>query len=455
MTSVDAVVIGGGQGGVPLALTLAGRGCRVLLFERGALGGTCVNSGCTPSKSFLAVAHAAGRARRAQAIGLRGEVHVDFSAATRHAAQVVATFRDGIGRKLMEAGVQVVHAEASFLAERVVRGGDVVATAPLIAIDTGGSAVMPRIAGLTEVPYLTNATFFAQSDLPRRLVVLGGGYIGLELGQGMARAGSEVHIVDSAGRLLGAEEPDVSTALAMALADDGVRMHLGVHVTRVGYVVDETIVALSDGSQIACDRVLVAVGRKPSTEALEAQRSGIELDSRGFVIVDDRLQTTCPGVYALGDVTGRPAFTHVAREDHRRVLDALDGIERSRDDRVLVYAIYTEPQVARVGLTLAQARERGYDARAVTMPLSEVSRAIEWGEQRGFYRMVVDEASDRILGATLVGYETAELIHVFVANIDAGATWQDLARAMHVHPTYAEALPDLARRFARSAFAVA
>jgi dihydrolipoamide dehydrogenase len=347
--------------------------------------------------------------------------------------------------RLEKAGVEIIHAEASFTGERIVEGGGSSVRAPLIVIDTGGAAVIPPVEGIAGVPYLDNTSFFSQTALPRRFLVLGGGYIGLELGQGMARAGSEVHIVHPNARVLDAEEPDASAALEDALREDGVHVHLGARAVSAATRDGAIVLGLAGGGEVAGDALLVATGRKPNTAALHCERSGIELDQRGYVRVDRELRATCAGVFALGDVAGQPAFTHVSWEDHRRILGVLRGEHRTRDDRVMAYSTFTEPQVARAGLTLAQAKANGHDARAVTLPVSEVARGFEWNEERGFYRMVVDKRDDRILGATLVGYESAELVHVFIAHIARGSTWQDLAGAMHIHPTFAEGLPTLAR----------
>lgn len=442
---VDAIVIGSGQGGVPLAVALAGEGKDVVLFERGAFGGTCINAGCTPSKAFLASAHTAGRARRGHAIGVRGEVWVDFPVVMERVRSIISTWSAGVLARLDKAGIEVVHAEASFAATRTVEGGGISVRAPIVVIDTGGSAVVPSVDGLSDVPYLDNATFFSQTTLPRTFIVLGGGYIGLELGQGMARAGSEVHVIHRNARVLDAEEPDASRALEDALHEDGVQLHLNARVGSVRQRDGKVIVSLADGSDVSGDALLVATGRKPNTSALHCERAGIALDERGYVVVDEQLRTAAEGVFALGDVARQPAFTHVSWEDHRRVLGTLRGEERRRNDRVLAYSTFTEPQVARAGLTLDQARAAGHDAVAVTLPLSDVARAIEWNEERGFYRMIVDRHDGRILGATLVGYEAAELVHVFVAHIARESTWRHLADAMHIHPTFGEGLPSLAR----------
>lgn len=447
MKTVDAIIVGSGQGGVPLAEELAVRGRRVLLVERGKLGGSCINYGCTPSKAFLAAAHNAGRARRAAPLGVHAQVDVDFPFVMDRVRKIVRTFSEGTHRRLAEAGVEVLNAEASFIGPRIISAGGDEFTAPIIVINTGTSAAIPPIPGLADTPCLTNTTFFNQTSLPKRFIVIGGGYIGLELGQGMARAGSDVHILHHGDRLVNNEEPEVSALLEESLREDGVRLHLNASTTSVHYARGVFTVTLDGGLSLDAEQLLVATGRTPNTAALHVERSGIMLDKRGYVAVDSQFRTTCEGVYAMGDVSGQPAFTHVSWEDHRRLLEILNGRNRTRDDLPLGYAMYTEPQLGRVGLTDAEARARGINARSETVQLGAVARAIEWGQERGFYRLVIDADTDKIIGATLVGYEAGELIHVFIAHIQNGATWQVLDRSMHVHPTYSEAFPGLARMF--------
>jgi pyruvate/2-oxoglutarate dehydrogenase complex dihydrolipoamide dehydrogenase (E3) component len=447
MKSADAIIIGSGQGGVPLAVDIAKRGQRVVMFERGDVGGSCVNYGCTPSKAFLAAAHAAGRARRAQSLGVHATVDVDFPFVMNRLRGIVKQFRDGDERRLRDAGVELIRGEATFTGKRVVSGGGAEVTAPLVVIDTGTSPAIPDVPGLADTPCLTNTTFFAQATLPKRLLVLGGGYIGLELGQGMARAGSSVQIFHDHKRLLNNEEADVSALLQESLGDDGIAIHLDVHPSRASFANGIFTLELSDGRRFSGEQLLVAAGRTPNTAALNAQASGIELNDRGYVKIDQQFRTTCEGVYAIGDVAGQPAFTHVSWEDYRRLTDILAGGSRTRDDRVLGYAVYTEPQVGRAGLTYQQACDKKIDARSEEVPLTSVARAIEWGQERGFYRMVVDNATGKIVGATLVGYEAAELVHVFIAHMQAGSTWHTLDESVHIHPTYAEAFPGLARMF--------
>lgn len=445
METADVIVIGSGQGGIPLATDFANEGRKVVLFERDALGGSCINYGCTPSKAFLAAAHAAGRARQAKKLGIHAEVEVDFPAVMERVRGTRSDFNQGIRKRLESAGVKVICAEASFVGERTVKGGDVAVQAPLVIINTGTSSLIPEIPGLAGTPYLTNRNFFDLSTKPARLLVIGGGYIGLELGQGLARLGSQTHLLVRGDRLLDREEADVSEVLAEAFKQDGIQLHFGVNVNQVAYENNVFSLTLSSGGQLQGEALLVVIGRKPNTGALNAAASGIELDDQGFVKIDDQFHTTCSGVYAIGDAAKQPAFTHVSWEDYRRLKAILCGENRTRGDRVLGYAVYTEPQVGRVGMTLEQAQKQSINARAVTLPMSQIARAIEWGHDLGFYRMVIDSDTDKILGATLVGYETAELVHVFLSLMEAGATWQLLERSVHIHPTYGEALPSLAR----------
>ncbi len=445
MESVDAVVIGSGQGGVPFAVSLAHEGRQVALFERSRYGGSCVNWGCTPTKAFLAAAHAAGRARDAAALGVHCDIKVDFARVMARVRSVRDRFTDSTRRRLADAGVALIEAEASFTADGRVQGGGRTMGAPITVIDTGSSPAVPPIPGLETIPALTDRNFWDLTRCPQRTVVIGGGYVALELGQGLARLGSEVHLILRSDRVLTSEAPEVSAVLEEALARDGITLHRGTEVVKAARLAEERYaLTLDNGRILEGDAVLLAVGRRPNTDALQAATAGVALDQRGYVQVNERLETTRPGVYAIGEVAGQPAFTHVSWEDHRRLLATLRGEPRTRDDRVLAYAMFTEPQVGRAGLSLAQAKARGMRVREARLDVTRINRAIEWNQDLGFLQLLVEADTDRIVGATLVGYEAGELVHCLLDLIEVGATAAQLSTFQHIHPTYAEYFPSLA-----------
>ncbi len=443
----NLAVIGSGQGGVPLAVDFAQRGKRVVLFERGELGGCCVNVGCTPSKSFLASAHAAGRARRAVDVHVQCDVRPDVPAVMARVRRIVGEWRESVRQKLKPNGVELVRAEASFDAPHVVRAGGETYEADAVVIDTGGHANVPPLEGLAGTPFLTNENFFLQETLPKKLIVLGSGYIGLELGQGAARLGSAVTIVTPDDRLIAREELDVCSVLTRSFERDGIEVRLETKAAKVAHDGETFTLTLTDGSTLSGDGLLVAIGRRPNIPEGAVERAGIALDERGNVKCDEHLRTSVAGHYALGDVAGQPQFTHVSWEDFRRLKAIIGGdLSRTRDDRVLGYAMFVEPQVGRVGLSAEQAAAQKIEHRVVTRQLSDVARGPEWSLENGFFRLVVDPRTDKILGATFAGYEAGELIHVILAHMEAGSTWRVLERSVHIHPTFCEGLPTLARQ---------
>lgn len=445
MEHADVVVVGGGQGGIPLAVNLSREGRKTFLFERGALGGSCLNYGCYPSKAFLASAHLAAAARGADEFGVHLEARVDFPRVMERVRRLSGS-SDYIQKSLDAAGVNLVRAEAGFTGERTVSAGDVTVQAETVIINTGNAPMVPPVPGLDQTPYLTYLDFWELSARPKKMLIIGGGYIGTELGQGLARLGVETHIIDIAGRLIEREEEDVSEVVMAALREDGVSLHLGVRVARADHDGDSFTLALDDGTELDGDTLLVAAGQRPNTGMLNVDAAGIDLDEQGYIVVDQHFETSAAGVYAIGDVTGQPAFTHVSWEDFRRMMSILAGGSRTRGDRVLGYAIFTEPEVGRAGMTRSQAEAEGHRVREAMLPLTRVARAYLTGRDRGFYRLVVDADTDLILGATLVGPNAGELIHVIIDLMEAGATWQLLEQSVHIHPTLAEGLPTLARQ---------
>lgn len=413
---VDTVLIGTGQGGVPLATKLAKDGQQVVVFERGPWGGTCLNYGCTPSKMLLASAHAANNARQAAKLGVHAEVDIDFPAVMERIRATSQSWSGGVANRLEDAGATLIQAEASFAAPKVITGSDHVIEADTIIINTGKSPFIPPIQGLGGTPYLTYQTIWDIEKLPKRMVIIGAGYVGIELGQAFAQLGSEVHIIASHERPLSREEPEVGQFVTEQLEEDGVRFYFKNRAEEVHYDDGVFRIGIPGSKPVEGEALLIATGRKSNTINLNPSQGNVKLDQDGHIQVDEKFQTTAEGVYAIGDVTGQPAFTHVSWEDHRRLLAILDGQDRTRMDRVLGYTIFTQPQIGRAGFSLRQAQKEGYNARQVTLPLENVARATEVGATRGFYQMLIDADTDKILGATLVSPSAGELIHIFIVS---------------------------------------
>ena len=448
MKQIDMIIIGSGQGGVPLAEKMAEDGKEVVVFERANWGGSCINYGCTPSKSFLASAHSAHTAKNSGNLGVHAEVTIDFPQVMNRIREKTSQWSEGVKQRLVDAGVQVVEAEASFNAPRIVAAAGETYQAPIVVINTGKSPRIPGIPGLEDVPYRTFKSFWGLEQLPKKTLILGGGFISMELGQGLARLGSEVHIVEKMDAPIHQEEKEVTQTLKEALEEDGVVFHLDAEVTEIDHSDGTFTIGLVGEDDLTGDMLLIAAGRVANSRSIHPDAGEIDVDERGNIVVDENFQTSSEGVYAIGDVTGQPGFTHVSWEDYRRMYAILNGRadQRSRRDRPLSYALFTEPQLGRTGLTFEIAQEQGYDAVVATLPLNQVARASEIGKPRGFFRMVVDRETDLILGATLVSPNAAELIHIFVAHMESLSSWEALDRSVHIHPTFAEGLPELARK---------
>jgi pyruvate/2-oxoglutarate dehydrogenase complex dihydrolipoamide dehydrogenase (E3) component len=453
-TLADVLVIGSGQAGVPLAARLASKGKRVVLFERGPLGGTCTNTGCTPTKTMIASARAAHVARTARRLGVDvGDVRVDLAAVVDRKDAIVRRWQAGVKRRLDAAGklVEVVHGAARFVGPRTLEAEGARFRADTIVIDVGARPVTPPLPGLSEVAWLDHATIMDLREVPSHLVVLGGGYIGCEFGQMFRRFGAAVTIVDHNAHLLSREDADVSAALEGVFRAEGIALELGARVEGVESAGDRgPVLRLATGKRIAGTHLLLAVGRRPNTDDLACDEAGVALDARGFVVTDDGYATSAPGVYAVGDVTGSPQFTHTAWDDHRILFDRLTGRgTRARADRLVPFTVFTDPQVAGVGLDESQARSRGVVHETATMPFGDVARSIEVDETPGTMKVLVDPVSEGVLGARIVGAEAGELVHVFVALMQAKASVRAIVDAEFVHPTFAEGLQSLVMRLDR------
>lgn len=451
----NTIVVGSGQAGVPFAARVAERGESVLLVERGPLGGTCINSGCTPTKIMIASARAAHVARTAGRLGVQtGRVRVDLPAVIERKNAMVEDWRGGIQRRLERAGDRLTLVRGS---GRLDEGRSLTVngehyTADRILLDTGCRTLVPDIPGLSEVAWLDNARVMDLREVPQHLVIIGGGYIGCEFGQMFRRFGSRVTIVDHHDRLLVREDEDVSGAIEGAFREEGIELRLGVTVRRVMPRNTGVAVRLSAGRQLSGSHLLIATGRRPNTEDLGCETAGIELDQRGFIRVDERYRTTAAEIYAVGDVAGGPQFTHSSWDDHRILYDLLyrEGT-RTRADRIIPATVFTDPQVARVGASERALKTEGIACETATMPFGAIARANETDRRAGLLRVSIDPATERILGASIVGAEAGELIHVFVALMEAGAPARAIVDAEMVHPTFAEGLQGVLLRLPRYA----
>jgi pyruvate/2-oxoglutarate dehydrogenase complex dihydrolipoamide dehydrogenase (E3) component len=440
----DAIVIGSGQGGNPLADGLADRGWKVALVERKFLGGTCINTGCTPTKTMVASAQVAHYARNAARWGVRaGRASVDLGKVVARKNAIVKQFRAGHEKKIAaRPSLTLHHGEARFVDRNTVRVGDATLESGRIFIDTGARPLIPNIPGLDKVPYLTNETVMELTEVPRHLMVLGGGYIGLEFGQMFRRFGSRVTVIARDAEILPREDTDVAAELRKALEAEGVAFVL--HATTTGVTATARGITLAlKGPRVprslAASHLLVATGRQPNTEALDLPRADVATDDKGFIQVNNRLETSTPGIWALGDVKGGPQFTHVSYNDYQVIwANLIEHQNVTVDDRLVPAAIFTDPQLGRVGLTETEARKLGRPLKIGKIPMSWVARAIERDETAGMMKLIVDAETDRILGATTLCTEGGELIQALRIAMRANLPYTALKGDIYIHPTLME-----------------
>ncbi len=457
MQESDVLIVGSGQAAKPLAPRFAAAGLRVVLFERAELGGTCTNTGCTPTKTMIASARAAHVARTGARLGVHSsDVTVDLEEVVARKDRLVEEWRAGIARHLAAAGerVRVVRAQARFVGDRRLDAGGDTYHAPLVILDVGARAEVPPLPGLASVPWLDNASLLAVRELPSHLMVLGGGYIGCEMGQMFRRFGASVTIIHRGEHLLSREDPDASEAIEGALRREGIELRLRSAAQSVAREGDATVVRLADGSRVRGSHLLLALGRRPNTDGLGCEAGGVALDERGYVEADDYYATTASGVYAVGDVLGGPQFTHTSWDDHRLLFDLLMSPHkprRSRHARTIPYTVFTDPQLAGFGHNETSARAKGVAFEAATMPFGDVARAIEVDETAGTMKILVDPGSEKLLGARLVGAEAGELVHIFLPLLQAGIGARSIVDAEFVHPTFAEGVQSLVMRLKRYA----
>jgi pyruvate/2-oxoglutarate dehydrogenase complex dihydrolipoamide dehydrogenase (E3) component len=440
----DAIVIGSGQAGVPLSFRLADIGWQVALIEKSFIGGTCINNGCTPTKTMVHRAQVSYYARNAGRWGVRASaVSVDLAEIVAQKNKVVHGFRDGREKQVKRrANLHFYSGQARFVDAHQVRVGETLLESEKIFINTGGRSRDPGIPGLDTVPYLTNENIMDLTVLPEHLIVLGGGYIGLEFGQMFARFGSGVTVIQNPAQIVPREDPEVAAELQKTLEEEGLRFLLSARTTLVkqeGKTIAVSVEQAGGQSIVSGSNLLVAIGRRPNTDDLGLEKTGIETDRSGFIKVNGRLETNVPGIWALGDVKGGPAFTHISYNDFQ-IVDAnlTQGKNLTTDNRIVPYSLFTDPQLGSVGMTEKEARAKGYKLKIGKIPMSHVARAIERDETAGLMKVIVDAANDRILGATVLATDGGELIHVLYTLMLANLPYTLLKGAVYIHPTLAE-----------------
>ena len=445
----DAIVIGAGQAGPALCARLDKEGLKTALVERKLLGGTCVNTGCIPTKTLVASARAAHTARRGAEYGFSaGEVRVDMRAVKARKDGVVRQSADGLGSWIGGMKhVTLVRGQARFTGKREIAVGERSLRAERMFINVGGRALVPDLPGMNDVPFLTNSSMMELDFVPPHLVIIGGSYIGLEFAQMYRRFGSKVTVLERMGKLLPREDDDVATEIRAILEREGAEVRTGAECMALARESGGISVRLEckGGEPVAQgSHVLLAVGRRPNTDDLELAKSGIEVDARGYIEVDDQCRTSAEGVWAMGDANGRGAFTHTSWNDYEIVAANLfDGDPRRVSDRIACYALFIDPPLGRAGMNEDEARKSGRRVLAGKMPMARVGRAREAGEVQGFMKVLVDDGSKELLGAALLGLNADEIVHSLLDVMYARKPYTTIQRAMHIHPTVSELIPTL------------
>jgi pyruvate/2-oxoglutarate dehydrogenase complex dihydrolipoamide dehydrogenase (E3) component len=456
----QSVVIGSGQGGNPLCKALAQAGMRTALVEREHVGGTCVNEGCTPTKTMVASARVAYLARRGADYGVEtGNIRIDMTQIRKRKRDIVDSFRNGSQSSLEKTkNLDLIFGEASFtgpksLEVRLKNGTQRALRAEQIFINAGCRPAIPQVDGLEHLPYLNSTSIMELDSVPEHLLVLGGGYVGLEFGQMFRRFGSRVSIVHSGPQLLRGEDSDVADEIAAILRQDGIDVFLNTRAERVTKTGSQIVLIAREKAgkirELQGTHLLVATGRVPNVEALNLAAANIATDDRGFIKANSKLETSTPGVYALGDINGGPAFTHISYDDFRILrTNLIDKGTATTEGRLLPYTIFIDPQLGRIGVTEAQAREQNKNVRVAKMPMSSVARALEVDESRGFMKAIVDAGTDQILGAAVLGIEGGEIMSMLQLAMMGKMSFTTLRDAIFAHPTLAESLNNLFTHFA-------
>lgn len=454
-TNYDAIIIGVGQAGKPLALALAEAGWKTAIIERKYVGGSCVNYGCTPTKTLLASAEAAHQARRSDEYGIRtGSVEVDYKAVKKRKDELVESSREGIEERLEETkNLTFLRGEAAFTGPKQIEvalsdGGTSQLTAERIFINVGTHPAIPELDGLDKVPYLTAVTMMDLEEIPDHLIILGGGYIGLEFGQMFRRFGSKVTLIERGKQLLAREDEDIAEELCGVLQEEDIAIHLNTEVTGVHQTPSGAIsVALKKGndtSKVLGSHLLIAIGTTPNTAALHLDTAGVEVDKKGYIEVNEKLETTQSGIYALGDCKGGPEFTHISYDDYRIVKqNLLEKGKATTEGRRVPYTVFTDPQLGRIGLTEKEAKKRNQAVKIASMPMKKVARAYELSRTQGTLKVLIDPKTDQILGAAMLGMEGGEMMTMLQIAMMGKVPYTQLRDGIFAHPTLAESLNNL------------
>ncbi|HEY7713298.1 MAG TPA: FAD-containing oxidoreductase [Candidatus Binatia bacterium] len=449
-TRFDAIVIGTGQAGPPLAARLSDAGMKVAIVERKYFGGTCVNTGCIPTKALVASAYAAHLTRRAAEYGLEtgGQIHVDMKRVKARKDEIAGRSRTAVEDWMRGlANGTVYQGHGRFESAHSVRVNDELLEADEIFINVGARAAIPRMPGLDQVSYLTNSTIMDLDHVPEHLIIVGGSYIGLEFGQMYRRFGAKVTIVEKFDRLLGREDEDVANTIKEIFEGEDIQLRLKAECMTARQQGGRIVISLDcadDSRQVEGSHLLLAVGRVPNTDDLGLDKAGVETDKAGYIEVDDQLRTNVPGIWALGECNGKGAFTHTSYNDYEIVAaNLLDNDARRVSDRIMTYGLFIDPPLGRAGMSAAQVKASGRKAWVATRPMTRVARAVEKGETKGFMKVIVDAESKEILGAAILGVTGDEVVHVLLDVMYAKAPFTTVSRAVHIHPTVAELLPTL------------
>jgi pyruvate/2-oxoglutarate dehydrogenase complex dihydrolipoamide dehydrogenase (E3) component len=454
MKSYDAIIIGSGQGGTPLSKKLANKGLKTAIIERRWPGGTCINDGCTPTKTMVASARVAYLAKRSTEFGVNNNgFSVDMKAIFDRKQKVVESFRNSSEKGLRDTkNLELIYGEASFTGHKEItiklrEGGEETMGADKIFLNVGARPSIPKIDGLDTVNYLTSTSIMELKELPEHLIAIGGGYISLEFGQMFRRFGSKVTILEHGDRFLAREDEDVANEIKRILEDEGIEIHTNCQISKVSSTNNVTSVRVKindEEKNFDGTHLLIGAGRTPNTDVLNPEKAGININERGHIVVNDKLETSVQGIYALGDVKGGPEFTHISYHDHLIIYKNLfENGNESTTGRLVPYCMFTDPQLGRVGITEQEARKKGMNIQVATLPMSHIARAIETGETKGLMKAIVDADSKKILGVAVLGEQGGEMMSMLEIAMMGALNYEVLKTAVFAHPLYAESLNNL------------